>query len=174
MKETRGGRAGSRLWVRIWLVVAGVALGATGQAAGTRLRIRNGHGVVVALGGSREAASGVRPGKQEWVLEVGADLAGATALLDDVTPGATASKWTLPVSGDRIVLDAARFRPSHVYRLEARRDRVVLGSVFVYLYPPPVERVKRLDLDERADADKAHEDEPATGFVPAVLPKGGL
>jgi hypothetical protein len=58
------------------------------QAEGARLRIKNGHGIVVALGGTRQAASGVRPGKKVWTLEVGADLAGGVGELDDVTPGA--------------------------------------------------------------------------------------
>ena len=132
-----------------------------------QLRIRNGHNLTVALGKTREAATGIRPQKKVWTLELDAALVGADADLRDVTPNVPSARWSLPVETERLVLDATRFVPGHVYRMELRRDRQLVGSALVYLYPPPAERVSRVVLDDRPEpADK--------GFAPATSPKGGL
>jgi hypothetical protein len=76
----------------------------------------------------------------------------------------------LPVAGPKLELDAERFLPSHVYRLDIRRARVLVGTALVYLYPPPAERVRRVDLDDRPEAAARPDD--AGG--PGVIPKSGL
>jgi hypothetical protein len=138
---------------------------AAGAAA--RLRIKNGHGLTVALGKTREPATGIRPEKKIWTLELDASLVGADAELRDVTPNMPGARWSVPVETEHLVLDATRFLAGHVYRLEVRRERQLLGSALVYLYPPPVERVSRVNLDDAPEAAEK-------GFTPATLPKGGL
>src|SRR5450432_2830672 len=138
--------------------------------APARLRIRNGHSLTVALGKTREAAVGIRPEKKLWALELDAALVGADAELRDVTPDVTGARWTLAVESARLVLDGARFLPGHVYRLELRRDRLLVGTALVYLYPPPAERVSRVTLDAEAAPSPPTDD----GFAPAPVAKGGL
>src|SRR5882724_9656914 len=127
---------------------------ASGTAA--RLRIKNGHGLTVSLGRTREAATGIRPDKKAWTLELDASFVGADAELRDVTPNVAGAHWSVPVETEHLVLDATRFLASHVYRLELRRDRKLVGVALVYLYPPPAQdRVSRVDLDDQAEpADK--------------------
>ena len=91
--------------------------------APARVRIKNGHGITVALGKTREAATGIRPEKKTWVLELDPSFVGAEADLRDVTPDVAGARWSVPVTTARLVLDAARFLPGHVYRLELRRER---------------------------------------------------
>jgi hypothetical protein len=136
-------------------------------AAPAPLRIKNGHSLMVALGKTREAAKGIRPEKNVWAVELDAAFAGAVADLRDVTPNLPSALWSVRVEADHLVLDATRFLPGHVYRLELRRERQLLGSALVYLYPPAAPRVSRVSLDDQPEpADK--------GFAPATLPKGGL
>ncbi len=156
-----------------WLGIFFVAAAWTAPArAAARLRIKNGHNVMIALEHGRESASAIRPDKKVWTLELTADLVGGVAELEDVTPNLPGAHWTLAVSTDHLVLDATRFLPSHVYRVEVRRERQVLGSAFVYLYPPPAARITRVDLQERPEADGARE--PATGLMTAVKQNGSL
>jgi hypothetical protein len=156
------------------MVVFGMlALAAPARAAPARLRIKNGRSIMVAVGRAREAASAIRPDKKVWTLELGADLVGAVADLQDVTPNIPgAARWTLPVETERLVLDDARFLASHVYRVEVRRERQVVGSALVYLTPPPAARVSRVDLDERPEPEAPRA--PAADDGPGITPKGGL
>jgi hypothetical protein len=123
------------------------------------VKVKNGRTIRVVLGTRREPAVGIRPGKDGkdgkdvWVVLVSADLARSSAFLQDVTPDVPSSRWVVPVATDRIVLDSERFLPSHVYRMEVRRDGQVLGSALIYLYPPPVERVGRADFRDDSDVD---------------------
>src|SRR5258708_2373018 len=121
----------------LFLALAPTAAGAVAVA---RLRIKNGHSLTVALGKTREAATGIRPEKKIWTLELDASLVGADADLRDVTPNVAGARWSVPVETEHLVLDATRFLAGHVYRLELRRERLLLGSALVYLYPPPAER----------------------------------
>jgi hypothetical protein len=149
------------------LVLFAALESAAHAGAVARLRIKNGHGINVALGKTREAATGIRPEKKIWTLELDASLVGADAELRDVTPDVAGSRWSMSVASEHLVLDATRFLPGHVYRLELLRGRQLVGSALVYLYPPPAERVSRVSLEpEPEPADK--------GFTPAPLPKGGL
>jgi hypothetical protein len=162
------GRARARVFVFFFLTI-GLALTGAAHAADAPLRIRNGHKMTVRLGKTREAAFGIRPQKQVWTLELTAELVGAVAELEDVTPRWQNARLSVPIDSERVVLDA-RFLPDHVYRLEILRARQLVGSTLIYLYPPPVERVKRVEF-ERATEAPAHRDK---SVVPGVRPKGGL
>jgi hypothetical protein len=148
------------------LAVAPVAF----AEAPARVRIKNGHGITVALGKTREPATGIRPEKKTWALELDPSFVGADADLRDVTPDVAGARWSVPVTTARLVLDATRFLPGHVYRLELRRERQAIGNALVYLYPPPAERVTRVNLDDRPEPAAADE----AGFAPAAVPKGRL
>ena len=134
------------------VVTVGVALTGAGaaQAANASLRIKNGHKMTVRLGKTREAAQGIRSEKQVWTLELTRDLVGAVAELEDVTPRWHNARLSVPIESERVVLDGERFIPDHIYRLEIRRARQLVGSALVYLYPPPVERVKRVEFERDA------------------------
>jgi len=134
------------------VVTVGVALTGAGaaQAANASLRIKNGHKMTVRLGKTREAAQGIRSEKQVWTLELTRDLVGAVAELEDVTPRWQNARLSVPIESERVVLDGERFIPDHIYRLEIRRARQLVGSALVYLYPPPVERAKRVEFERDA------------------------
>jgi hypothetical protein len=158
------------MWGVVVLLVAGVARAGSAPIEAPRLRIKNGHHMNVALGRSRQDAFGVRPDKKAWPVDLGAELIGTEAELEDVTPNARGERWTLPVAGAKLTLDPARFLPSHVYRLDVRRAHVLVGTALIYLYPPPFERVRRVDLDDRPEAADRADDAGGLG----VIPKGGL
>jgi hypothetical protein len=157
-------------------ITAGIDSSQAGPAA-ARLKIKNGNNITVALDRSRERAVGIRPEKEIWTLVFAGDLAGSTAELQDVTPNVTGSRWTLSLATDRLVLDPPRFLPSHVYRVEVRREKQLLGSAFVYLYPPPPPpSVERLEIGDDKDGkdskDSKDSDQPESSAP--VIPKGGL
>jgi len=145
-------RAPVRGFFFLIVVTVGVALTGAGaaQAANASLRIKNGHKMTVRLGKTREAAQGIRSEKQVWTLELTRDLVGAVAELEDVTPRWQNARLSVPIESERVVLDGERFIPDHIYRLEIRRARQLVGSALVYLYPPPVERVKRVEFERDA------------------------
>jgi hypothetical protein len=152
------------------LLVAGATEASAWAAEAGRLRIKNGHHMTVALGKTRQEAIGVRPEKKIWQIDLDAELIGAAADFQDVTPSARGERWSIPVESGKLALDATRFLPSHVYRLEIRRARLVLGTAFVYLYPPPAEQIRYVVLDDRIDKT-----EPADGASGLdVIPKSGL
>jgi hypothetical protein len=139
-------------------------------APAPKLRIKNAQSIRVALGTRRhEPASGIRPDKGLWTVVSATDLTGASAELLDLTPNAPRSRWVVDVQGDKLVLDGRRFLPTHVYQLDVRKDKRLLGSALVYLYPPPAEKgpghVEFKD-EESSKKDDSHD-------VTAV-PKGDL
>jgi hypothetical protein len=154
----------------MWLLVAGAAQAGRGPVEAARLRIKNGHHLTVSLGKTRHEAIGLRPDKQVWQLELPAEMLGAAAEFRDVTPSARGERWSLPVANAKLELDPTRFLPSHVYRLEIRRARLVVGTALVYLYPPAAERVRRVDLDDRSDGIDRLDGADQLG----VIPKSGL
>src|ERR1700690_3469568 len=91
-------------------------------ATPAHLRIKNGHSLTVSLGKTREAATGIRPEKKVWTLELGPALVGADADLRDVTPNVTSARWSVHVESEGLVLDATRFVPGHVYRMERSEE----------------------------------------------------
>jgi hypothetical protein len=148
----------------LFLFTAGVARAQKAKAPAPpppppRLRIKNGQMVRVALERRRhEPASGIRPEKGAWTVIAAIDLTGASAELVDLTPYAARSRWVVQGKGDKLVLDARRFLPSHVYQLDVRKEKRLIGTTFVYLYPPPsatgrAERVEFKDEEERKKDD---------------------
>ena len=55
--------------------------------------------------------------------------------LRDVTTGAGPAKFELSLVAGGVLLDTARFRPDHAYRVELRKGEAVLASVLIYLRP---------------------------------------
>jgi hypothetical protein len=132
------------------------------------IRIKNGHTIRVVLGKKREPAAGVRPDKDGWRLVLAPELAGSSADLQDITPGLPGSHWALAVTAEPVVLDPERFLASHVYRVELRKERQLLGTAIVYLYPPPTPKeTARVEFQD----DKDGEDKP-TSLAPTQ--KGSL
>src|SRR4051812_12005106 len=115
-----------------------------------RLRIKNGHSIRVALGTRREQASGIRPEKGVWKVLLSPDLDGSAAEFRDITPGVASSRWEVPVTGDSLVLGSDNFLPTHVYQMEVRKERTLVGTAIVYLYapPPPRSKVGRVEFHE--------------------------
>lgn len=137
-----------------------------------KLRIKNARSINVVLGYKRhEPASAIKPDKGVWNVVMTPDLAGAAAELVDLTPNAARSRWTLEVQADKLVLDARRFVPTHVYQLDVRKEKKLVGSALVYLYPPPNEDNGKVEFkDEETTAKK---DKDAGGALTSV-PKGDL
>ena len=151
-------------------------------APAPRLRIKNAQSIRVALATRRhEPASGIRPDKGVWSLMMMTDLTGASAELVDLTPDAPRSRWVLDLQGDKLVLDARRFLPSHVYQLDVRKDRRLIGSALVYLYPPPAEGVGHVEFkdgetgkDESSKEDSKNDNKKDDSRELSAVPKGDL
>ena len=134
-----------------------------------RLRIKNAQPIRVALGTRRhEPASGIRPDKGLWTVITTTDLTGASAELVDLTPNAPRSRWVVDVQGDKLVLDARRFLPTHVYQLDVRKEKRLIGSALVYLYPPPADRVGHVEFKDEESSKKEDSHDVA------AVPKGDL
>jgi hypothetical protein len=137
-------------------------------APAPRLRIKNAQSIRVTIGTRRhEPASGIRPDKGVWNVIAATDLTGAAAEMVDLTPDAPRSRWVVDVTGDKLVLDARRFLPGHVYKLDVRKEKRVIGSVLVYLYPPPAEGVGRVEFKDEESKKKDSSDVD-------TVPKGDL
>jgi hypothetical protein len=120
-----------------------------------RLRIKNGQSIRVVLGTRRhEPASGIRPEKGAWNVITTIDLTGSSAEMLDLTPNAARSRWVVEVQGDKLVLDTRRFVPSHVYQLEIRKQKRLIGSALLYLYPPPAENVGHVEFKDEESGKK--------------------
>jgi hypothetical protein len=137
-----------------------------------RLRLKNAQFIRVSLGSRRhEPALGIRPDKGVWNVVSASDLTGAGAELVDLTPDAPHSRWTVDVQGDKLVLDARRFVPTHVYQLDVRKEKRLIGTALIYLYPPPAEKIGHVEFkDEESTAKKDKDDSPG----PSSVPKGDL
>jgi hypothetical protein len=172
MNPTRGRRLLLRSTVfvlscALTSVMAARRLAAEPEVKPMQMRIKNARPVRVVLGTRREPANGVRPDKNGWVVMLTPQLAGSSAEMQDITPTVPGSRWVLPVTADKLVLDPERFLPSHVYRVEFRRQGQLLGSTLIYLYPPRSERVARAVFQD----DEEREPEPSSL---AATPKGDL
>jgi hypothetical protein len=154
----------------LWLVPAsGVRAdppaGAPAPAPPPKLRIKNAQFIRVTLGTRRhEPASAIRPEKGVWNVVTMSDLTGASAELVDLTPDAPHSRWLVEVQGDKVVLDERRFLPTHVYQLDVRKEKKLLGTALVYLYAPPTEKVGHVEFKDEESAKK--DDSPGVSSVP--------
>lgn len=156
--------------------------------APVKLQLKNGQSIRVTLGYRRqhEPASGIRPDKGPvWTVIARNDLTGSSAELVDLTPDAPRSRWQVEVQGDKLVLDSRRFVPSHVYQMDVRKERKLVGSVLLYLYPPPAgDGTDKVDFKDEEAAGKKDESsgkktDSDTGSEPdglglARVPKGEL
>jgi hypothetical protein len=126
-----------RLSMRLAMTVLAIAT-MSATASATPLEVRHARSIRVALNGRSEDATALRAGPGGWRLELARGAAG-TLVVRDVTLGATGPRtFELVVApGASVVLDAARFHPDHAYRAELRRGLTVVGSVLLYLSPPP-------------------------------------
>jgi hypothetical protein len=148
--------------------MGGLALSAmlAGSAAAAPLKIRNGSTVRVALAGKREAGVGLRPRAGGWQLELVA-APGSVADLFDVTEGAAAAKWTVPIDDGVAFLDEETFVGGHAYRVLVRHGAESLGTTLVYLYPPSLATRHRVTFDD-ADASGRGGQEPAITKKPTL------
>jgi hypothetical protein len=123
-----------------------------------RLLLKSAQNIRVSLGYKRqhEPASGIRPDKGGWNVIAKTDLTGSMAELVDVTPDATRSRWQVEVKGDKLVLDDHRFLPSHVYQLDVRKEKRLVGSVLVYLYPPQSDGKEKVEFTDEESAGKGN------------------
>jgi hypothetical protein len=175
--STRALRRSFLFSLTLYLAAAGGVRAETpaAPAPAPRLRIKNAQSIRVALGTHRhEPASGIRPEKGVWNVMVTTDLTGASAELVDLTPDVARSRWVVDVQGDRLVLDAGRFLPSHVYQLDVRKEKRLIGSALVYLYSPPVERVGRVEFKDEETTNKGETAKKDDSGDLAAVPKGGL
>jgi hypothetical protein len=126
--------------MRILGLAVALAVVAYGEVASAApLAVRHGRSIQVSLvAGRTEEAFALRPSAGGgWRLDVAGAAAGTTLALRDVTGGMTAApRFELGFVAGGVVLDTARFRADHAYRLELRRGPVVLGSALIYLQPP--------------------------------------
>jgi hypothetical protein len=152
-------RLSVRLSVRLAMTVLAIAA-MSATASATPLEVRHARSIRVALNGRSEDATALRaaPGGG-WRLELARGAAG-TLVVRDVTLGATGPRtFELAVApGASVVLDAARFHADHAYRAELRRGLTVVGSVLLYLSPPPRTRGP-VTFDDREATAPASDDE---------------
>ena len=132
-----------------------------------KLRIKNARSINVVMGYKKRApASAIKPDKGVWNVVMTPDLAGAAVEIVDITPDVTRSRWTLAVQTDKVVLDH-RFLPTHVYQLDVRKEKKLVGTALVYLYPPPNEDNGKVEFkDEETTAKKEKGDSGPLSSVP--------
>jgi len=128
-------------------------------ASATPLEVRHARTIRVAINGRSEEAVALRANAGSWRLELPRGAAG-TLVVRDVTLGARGpSTFELTVAaGTPVVLDGSLFRADHAYRAELRRGTTVVGSVLLYLSPPPRERGP-VTFDDREAAGSGSDDE---------------
>jgi len=145
-------------------------------AAAPKLLLKNASSIRVTLGYKRhEPASGIRPEKGVWNVVARTDLTGSSAELIDLTPNAPRSRWQVEVQGDKLVLDTRRFVPSHVYQLDVRKEKKLVGTVLVYLYPPAAGGTDKVEFkDEEVAGKKEPAGKKGDSGELARVPKGDL
>jgi hypothetical protein len=111
------------------------------------LVVRHGYGIHVTLKGKTEDAVALRPVTGGWRLELAGVARTATVLIRDVTAGAAPAKFEVSLVAGGALLDSARFRPDHAYRVELRKGESVLSSALIYLRP--ARQNGRVDFDAR-------------------------
>lgn len=121
--------------MRATAVVLLVMLAGGSAVAAPPLSLRRGRAIRVTINGRSEDAVALRFDRGGWRVTLAGAGAGGTLVLRDVTLGASGPRtFELPLAAD-MLLDDARFRPDHAYRVELRRGTVVVGSALIYLSP---------------------------------------
>lgn len=144
-------RAGVGAGVVVAVVVASIAASASAAPTAAALTVKHGRAIHVTIGGRTEDAFALRAAPGGWRLELAA-VGGGVLVVRDVTLGATGPRtFELPMASGPIVLDDARFRPDHAYRVELRRGTVIVGRALIYLQPNKQRGPVMFD-DREADA----------------------
>ncbi len=156
--------------MRRWLtgsLLAGALISTTAWAA--PLEVRHGRSIRVTIAGKSEEAIALRPsptgptGPAGWRLELAPRTASGTLVVHDVTLGATGPRsFELALTPTGVLLDVARFRPDHAYRVELRRGTTIVGSVLVYLTPAGRQRGPVVFDDREANGNAADDGELVT------------
>jgi hypothetical protein len=122
--------------MRLGALLVALVCGASVAAATPSLTVRRGRAIHVTIGGRTEEAVALKAAPGGWRFALaGTGKEGGTLVLRDVTLGASGPRtFELPLAAD-MLLDDARFRPDHAYRVELRRGTVVVGSALIYLSP---------------------------------------
>ncbi|MEO6950170.1 MAG: hypothetical protein ABI321_00050 [Polyangia bacterium] len=129
-------------------------------------KVLSGMPVRVAIAGHLERAIGLHSSDGAWQLSTARSAITRAELVDETA--ATHEKWIVTTDGNDIVLDAARFQPTHSYRVELYAGSRLVEEGVVYLYAPP-----RHARSQRVVFSPGHEiveaDEPIS-----VIPKSAL
>ena len=122
--------------MRSQALLVGLVLCASAAWAAPPLTVRHGRAIHVTIGGRTEDAFALKAAPGGWRLTLaGTGKEAGTLVVRDVTLNATGPRtFELPLAAD-ILLDNARFRPDHAYRVELRRGTTVVGSALIYLTP---------------------------------------
>lgn len=144
------------------LVVALFAMLLGGSAAAAPpLAVRHGRSIHVTINGRTEDAVALKLDRGGWRVTLGGAGAGGTLVVRDVTLGATGPRmFQLALTPDGVLLDEARFRADHAYRVELRRGTTLVGSALIYLTPP--KRRGPVTFDDGEAAAPATDDELGT------------
>ena len=130
-------------------------------AAAPSLTVRHGRAIHVTINGRSEDAVALRFDRGGWRVALGGAAAAGTLVLRDVTLGATGPRmFELPLAADGVLLDEARFRADHAYRIELRRGTTIVGSALIYLTPQ--KRRGPVVFDDRDAAAPSSDDELGT------------
>ncbi|HEX9101885.1 MAG TPA: hypothetical protein VF997_06760 [Polyangia bacterium] len=141
------------------ILAAALVCGAAVASATPPLTVKHGRSIHVTIGGRTEDAFALRPTPGGWRLALGGAGSGGTLILRDVTLGATGPRtFELPFAPE-VVLDEARFRADHAYRVDLRRGTIIVGSALLYLQPQ--KRRGPVVFDD-ADASKPASDDGLT------------
>jgi hypothetical protein len=118
--------------VALFLVLVGGSV-----AAAPPLTVRHGRSIHVTINGRTEEAVALKLDRGGWRVTLGGAGAGGTLVVRDVTLGATGPRtFQLALTPEGVLLDEARFRADHAYRVELRRGATLVGSALIYLTPP--------------------------------------
>lgn len=119
------------------MVVALLAMLLGGSArAAPPLTVRHGRSIHVTINGRTEDAVALKFDRGGWRVTLGGAGASGTLVVRDVTLGATGPRtFELAMTPTGVLLDEARFRADHAYRVELRRGATVVGSALIYLTP---------------------------------------
>lgn len=100
------------------------------------LTVRHGRSIHVTINGRTEDAVALKFDRGGWRVTLGGAGPGGTLVVRDVTLGATGPRtFELALTPDGVLLDEARFRADHAYRVELRRGTTVVGGALLYLTP---------------------------------------
>ena len=135
-------------------------------ASAEPLTVRHGSPIHVELKGHTEDAVALRSVTGGWRLDLAGVARTATVTVRDVTAGVAPAKFELSLVAGGVLLDNARFRPDHAYRVEVRKGESVVGSALIYLRP--AHRNGRVDFSAREASPTE-----ADGDLPTV-DKGAL